>query len=720
MTVNFPKRVEDIQKFMVTQHPSSRMRSLHTTLKSTTGCVERTKLVGQMYSEYMKICLANDSAIHESTHNLFSGVKNIILKNTFWPIDVETRKKGTRDDFLEETLKWLNGKLPYFHNLRLNMHKKNQLLVGKVQSGKTAASIAFSMVKMLEGQPCIMVLLNSIGSTHQIENKCQRFFAEHFLCMNKIFYNFEQFGVVIAGDMSQKGEAEEKDLLNYHNTVEAMQGRSNNVILVMNNGHQLQYMNRVIREFETIPFTLICDEADAVAYGLVKEDRSNINAAFEFATLKMCSVQSVEVSATVWDILVGNRDLTSCAITEITTTGPYKRTSDLITNTFPIKMPNKADDIDPNLVPFYMDLSSVLPYGVMYNRSTPHPVVVLHKTNTKHSHHDAFVTLFRTHPVFSSIWCIIREDSRGVLVSSTEMADQNIIIGDFTAPANDEGIFVFPKKIDIQQVLFKLKHLSHIVIKSGGCCSRSKSYVSEDGDIHLTHEYYYPGAKERSDMPSIVQAVRLHHNRPDAVPLTLMTSKQIASDLRKGDLMQAEQIERLVTLENSCNTSDHVSEEVWNKNKVPKAKMTHGKSNKGFKVTKVPVDGGWSIDFYRNEMKKVVPDADLETRRDEELPCVLIPADNITGDVETQIFIDLSIALTSLGLSSWHRRADVQTTMSTTFSDKYGTYIQQQRFKATTKVWGRNPKKHTPCYDNTHGLLMKKNNGEWEIKLNRI
>jgi hypothetical protein len=738
-SVNAPNRMEDIQQFMVSKYPTSRMLFLQGKLESSSTFADRKKFADQMYTEFMKIHAEVEEESRKPDSTVFSMVRNIF--GGFWPsaTEVDLRKDGSKDDFLQETLRWLNYKLPYFHHLWRNIHVKNQLFVGKVQSGKTVASVAFSMVKMLEGQPCVMILLNSIGSTQQIEDKCNRFFAEHAEHMNKIFSNFTQFGVVLAGGMSQRSYIDEDDgfekkvLLNFEDALEAMEGNSNKIILVMNNGHQLQYMNKLVSSFDVLPFTMLCDEADAVAYGLVKDERSDINAAFEFGELKKAACQTVEVSATVWDILVGNRDLSSSAITEITTTGPYKRTSDLITQTFTCPMPKKLTKVDDdvNLVPCYLELSKIVPFGVEHNRATPHPIIVLHKTNTKHAEHDAFVDFFRAHPDLSDKWCVIREDSRGILISCISIAKEDITIDNITAPANPEGVYEFPKKIDIQQVLFALKQfesVTHIVIKSGGCCSRSKSYVSQDGDIHLTHEYYYPGAKERSDVPSIVQAVRLHHNRPDAVPLTLITTQQIASDLRKGDLMQAEIIERLSSRDD-CSTFEQVPEETWNKNKVPKASMIHSDTNKGFKVQKNASDGGWALDVYKHEVAKIVPagfevDEELAeelTSRDqineEQMECVLVHISLITGGAETLVYYDTTTVLTSLGLNAWHRRAEVQSSLATTFPDRYGTHMLYQRFKATTKTWGRSSKKHVPCEDSAHGLLMKKVDSEWVMKL---
>jgi hypothetical protein len=91
----------------------------------------------------------------------------------------------------------------------------------------------------------------------------------------------------------------------------------------------------------------------------------------------------------------------------------------------------------------------------------------------------------------------------------------------------------------------------------------------------------------------------------------------------------------------------------------------------------------------------------------------------ITGAVESQIMEDMLIVITAMGLNVWHRRADVQSTLASEMGDKYGTYDLGQSFKATTKTWGRNEKKHTPSSEFVRGLVMKKNGGEWSMKLNR-
>lgn len=716
-------RVETIHQFMVDSYPTAKMLSLHKALEESTGFEKRKRLVDKMYREYTRLQRERDENDQNDQSSygigsLTSMFTNLFTRNSQLP-------KGTQDDYLKLTLKWCGMRFPYFDKMREKMHMDAQLLVGNVQAGKTMAAAAYTCISTLEDSPCIMVLLNSIGSTKQIEIKCAKFFSEHAQEINKKYSGFKPFGVTLAGKMSQSkaNEYGEKELRNYEETLSVLQGNTKNLILVMNNGHQLQYLNRLMSEYPVLPFTLITDESDIVAYGTLKEERSGVNAVYEYTLLRERAQRRVEISATVWDILLGDRDLTNVGITEITTTGPYKRASDIVTETLPVKMPSTLKECgeDPNLVGYYLYLSDKPVFtSDSYNCPIDHPICVLHKTTTRTADHDKFLEIFNTHPVLSE-WTVIREDNRGLLLYSKKIEESSIVISEYESERGDNCDFFFPgKAVDIQEVLQFLidnggaNRFSHIVIKSGGCCSRSKSYVSTHGQWHLTDEYYYPGKTERNSIPSIIQGVRLHHNRPDAIPLTFTTTEQIAVDWRKGNLMQEEAVDRLLGDEDVNFTCEKLPEEIWTAAKVPKAKMAHQEKNKGYKPTTVKgYDNGLLLSDYAEEIDKVIKAkyGQSDNIGGGDIKSIIPPTSSAKISRETYDAV-ISTILSHFGTGVWIRRADVVKILVESLGFK------EHNVQARLKDFGTLTKFHsTTDIETTPGLLLRKNT-EWYLRVN--
>ena len=242
----------------------------------------------------------------------------------------------------------------------------------------------------------------------------------------------------------------------------------------------------------------------------------------------------------------------------------------------------------------------------------------MHKTRTLIKHHKAFYELFRTSQMYRNIWTVMMECDKGLYLYSNVLKNKTIEIGKvkFVDPKGT-GEFLFGKRIIIPQLMQWFidnggaKKFSHIVIKSGDFSGRSRSYVSTDGNWHLTHQYYGGG----SSVPDMIQAQRLLHDRPDSIPLIEYAPSKVIDNIVKGDMMQDEQIERLIDLRITGNIEVlcHVQlgEEIWNKEKVPKASLCCGNVNKGFKIQKENrvegEDGGWAVQKYNEILKNIEP-----------------------------------------------------------------------------------------------------------------
>jgi hypothetical protein len=220
-----------------------------------------------------------------------------------------------------------------------------------------------------------------------------------------------------------------------------------------------------------------------------------------------------------------------------------------------------------------------------------------------------FYDLFKTDKVYSKVWTVLMECNTGLYVYSNSLKNKTIHIGrDRITDSKGTGEFLFGKRVIIPQLLQWFidnggaKRFSHIVIKSGDFSGRSRSYVSTDGNWHLTHQYY-TGC---SSVPDMIQAQRILHDRPDSIPLIEYAPSKVIDNIVKGDMMQEEQIERLTDLSYKIKTHVRVKDEVWNKDKVPKASLCCGNVNKSFKTQKIKGDdGGWKVDKYNEVLEGI-------------------------------------------------------------------------------------------------------------------
>ena len=208
------------------------------------------------------------------------------------------------------------------------------------------------------------------------------------------------------------------------------------------------------------------------------------------------------------------------------------------------------------------------------------------------------------------------ECDKGLYLYSNTLKNKSITIGKLqVTDVAGTGEFLFGKRIILPQLLQWFidnggaKKFSHIVIKSGDFSGRSRSYVSSDGSWHLTHQYYGGG----STIPDMIQAMRILHDRPDSIPLIVYAPAKVIDNLVKGDILQDEQIERLVLLNLNkhvkVRTHERIAEEEWCKDKVPTGKLCCGNVNKDFKIQKTQrvndPDGGWAMEKYNEVLANV-------------------------------------------------------------------------------------------------------------------
>ena len=542
-----------------------------------------------------------------------------------------------KDVYIQKTYDWLDEKFPDFR--KVNLEDTTCLLTGKPQAGKSGFSFGVILMHLLLGKPVIFIVRNFTQDAEHMKAKLLRFAKEHTQQMKKYCPKtlHRTIGVVDAVQMSlvklkkNQEEDEEDEIFSVtgeEEIKEALKGKNMNMVIALANGSQLKCINMVLNQLEheganNKELVMLTDEADSVAYSEIKDPSPLKHKAAEYVILKERCKQTYEISATVWDILRGNQDLTNTNIIYIRPPPTYKGIRDgvqFIELAHKIEKwdPNKTlFDEDPNLMQVYEELMETPIFSPKrYNCKIEHPVIVMHKTRTLIKHHKTFYELFRTSSMYCNIWTVMMECDKGLYLYSNVLKNKTIEIGKIKfSDTKGTGEFLFGKRIIIPQLMQWFidnggaKKFSHIVIKSGDFSGRSRSYVSTDGNWHLTHQYYGGG----SSVPDMIQAQRLLHDRPDSIPLIEYAPSKVIDNIVKGDIMQDEQIERLIDLRITGNVEVlchvQVAEEIWNKEKIPKASLCCGNVNKGFKIQKENrvegEDGGWAVKRYNEILENI-------------------------------------------------------------------------------------------------------------------
>ena len=573
--------------------------------------------------------------------NNFNKFANQQIKNIFVSNSIEQKNM-----YIQQTYNWLLEKFPDF--CKVNLNDDTCLLTGKPQAGKSAFSFGIALMQLLMEKPVIFTVRNFTQDAEHMKAKLKRFAKEHITHMKKYFPEniLCTIEIVDAVEMSLQVVKEEQNrftITNFKNTKEALKGKNMKMVITLANGTQLKCINMILDQLNEEGFSInnlvmFTDEADAVAYSCIKDPAPQKHKAAEYSILKQRCNQTYEISATVWDILTGNEYLTNTNIIYIRPPYTYKGVRNgiqFIELKYKIGKWNEKTSIfdeDLNFVQVYEELMETTIFKKKrYNCNVDHPVIVLHKTKTFIKHHKMFYDLFKTDKVYSIVWTVLMECDKGLYLYSDVLKNKTIKIENVkVSDIEGTGEFLFGKRIIIPQLLQWFienggaKKFSHIVIKSGDFSGRSRSYVSTDGNWHLTHQYY----GGTSTVPDMIQAQRLLHDRPDSIPLIEYAPSTVIDNIVKGDMMQEEQIERLIDLRLIGNvevlTHIQLGEEVWSKEKIPKSSLCCGESNKSFKIQKIKritkEDGGWELKKYKKVLnnRNRLEDLSYELNNDKE------------------------------------------------------------------------------------------------------
>jgi hypothetical protein len=365
---------------------------------------------------------------------------------------------------------------------------------GQIQSGKTAFMICASMMTLMTGLDVVLILRNSNSDLHQIHSRLEAFRSELL----------STFSTTFSMTTSKKPKS----------------SPSPQIILSLANGISLEKVFSMLEK----NYMLIVDEADYVDSGTLTR---------KAVVLPMIKDQAhcvLGVSATVMDLL-GKESMLPKDLILLSPPQDYKGIPYILEQREQFIPPGSvySSKVDSNLLendPYLLDWVQEMidePPGVLPDGSQHPPI--------------ALVTICDTvDPCLKAREEIVKRYQERVLVIDHHADGISIRVGEAEFEVSDT----------ISNVLQDLKDNSHktpILIFAGDIAGRGVSYVSRDYGWHLTHQRLIV-AKSCSE-PELMQKIRLCGVYRDQLPLKLVTTEEIARDLRKAYLKQEELVDKV-------------------------------------------------------------------------------------------------------------------------------------------------------------------------------
>jgi len=402
---------------------------------------------------------------------------------------------------------------------------KKVLITGPPQSGKTQ-KLAECINECIRTHSVVLIIRNLITDKGQLENKLKK------------LSNFK------IHDDAVKFE-------NYN---------GNSVLIIQWNKTQLTKTNNAI----TRPFFLFTDESDDIGYknsGIVSD---------LYEEFKTKSDGHYEVTATPWDVLYGNDDLDVKNVLVVKPNVNFRGIDDYVYSQYEISSKTDINDI---INDYYISKTT--------DNFCSQPAIILHKNGNRQAKHTDFIMWIAGHTTFKTIYTVIVEDGRGFQLYCPHLESGGIITingVDYKETEENSNYFnnISNKNLDIQELLQWLKTsnimgITHIIIKTGNQAGRSRSYVSADGQWHLTHQFLYNSRD--IPIPDLIQSLRLSHTLGGDNTLELTAPVKTIKDIKKGN----NAINKALKIITESTTASTCKEKLlaikWNIEEIPNAKL---------------------------------------------------------------------------------------------------------------------------------------------------
>lgn len=402
---------------------------------------------------------------------------------------------------------------------------KKVLITGPPQSGKTQ-KLAECIDSCITTHSVVLVIRNLITDKGQLENKLKK------LSNFKIHDDPAKF--------------EKYD--------------GNSVLIIQWNKTQLTKANKSI----TRPFFLFTDESDDIGYknsGIVSD---------LYEEFKTKSTGHYEVTATPWDVLYGNDDLDVKNVLIVKPSENFRGIDDYVFSQYEITSNNTINDIIDD---YYLSKAS--------DNFSSQPAIILHKNGNRQAKHTDFIMWIANHSVLKTIYTVIVEDGRGFQLYCPHLESNGIITingADYKETEENTNYFnnISNKNLDIQELLQWLKTsnimgITHIIIKTGNQAGRSRSYVSADGQWHLTHQFLYNSRD--IPIPDLIQGLRLSHTLGGNNTLELTAPVKTIKDIKKGNNAINKALKIITESTDASTCKEKLLAIKWNIEEIPNAKL---------------------------------------------------------------------------------------------------------------------------------------------------
>ena len=371
--------------------------------------------------------------------------------------------------------------------------------------------------------------------------------------------------LIIRNLITDKGQLENKlkKLSNFkiHDDVVKFENYSGNSVLIIQwNKTQLTKTNNAVNR----QFFLFTDESDDIGYknpGIVSD---------LYEELKTKSNGHYEVTATPWDVLYGNDDLDVKNVLIVKPPENFRGIDDYVYSQYEISSKNDINDI---INDYYISKAG--------DNFCSQPAIILHKNGNRQSKHTDFIMWIAGHDTFKTIYTVIVEDGRGFQLYCPQLESDGIITingVDYKETEENSNYFnnISNKNLDIQELLQWLKTsnimgITHIIIKTGNQAGRSRSYVSADGQWHLTHQFLYNSRD--IPIPDLIQGLRLSHTLGGNNTLELTAPVKTIKDIKKGNNAINKALKIITESADKSTCKKMLLAIKWNIEEIPNAKL---------------------------------------------------------------------------------------------------------------------------------------------------
>ncbi len=618
------------------------------------------------------------------------------------------------------------------------------LVNGAVQSGKSSVLRCVTLFEIMQGQTCVVILRNFTADYQQMRNGLKLFNAKYQAYMRGRGYKKPKalIKTLYGGDITR---CEEKFVKAFT--------REPKLIILLANKIQTTRLNELLDEHEEIEhFSVLIDEIDIHGY----PSDTDVCTHEQIQALMKRATSVFGATATCFDVIFQEDDLKNSRLFSLPETRNYRGIPNIIFKKLAeeakspsrIMEKNREDydvfESDGNLQKIYYEMAEKRPsWQKDFNSSQP--IICLHKTTENTEYHSLLFNWFVTDEKLNRAYVAIIFNGNGCRVYHHSLKNKQVLIDGTESSSSEEeqelGIHLF-KNTSIQEIYqwFKdnggAKKFRKIVTISGKMAARGINFVSADYGWHLTHMYYL--AAKGTPIPELIQAMRICGIYKNCcIPLKVYSTEDTIWEIKKGYNIQKDILNRARKNQKEISTKLWARDLKFNKGKIPKRQLAKGiKINKELKQVENSVrDGGMSYGLFESKIKNNISEdvwdekyehlrkQEEEYSSEEEEPdweeegdISFVGEGTLRGKVASKIFDATFTAVFNLvGAGVWVRRARVIEEM---MKDDSG--LKEKSIQAHLKDFGLRVNLHTKISDENKkkGLLLRKKNVEWELRVN--